>query len=155
MSITPITVLDGQLELGIHKRSLRTFILSSRIIKAFKDIKFDDIEDILHSNFIVFLSRTAYVKSLTNDLDETAIAWLSFWDRAQNRTDYPALFELYLTELDLPHNNAWDTAINEASVNPFKVDRVLGNPDNLTEEERNDSFLENSAKNDVLESEVA
>ena len=138
--------LQDDVIVTFKKRSMYTLVLEGRIIKALDADNIDmDVEKILANNFAQCMARTESI-TCKDDASENAWQWADFWESAQGRIDYEALFFEYL-QLDLDVNYAWVEAYNQNELNEAgRGDPELGTPETVPPDVLQDETVKKNAE---------
>lgn len=132
---------DGQVIFDVHLFNLQAHIIYKRIYENRPKIEGDGLAatqtKILFDNFATFLACTTDIAfDLPEDADVDLLALRDFWQAAQNSNDYPALWDLFLRCVTLDISDTWTQVYREAQPRRLRVERELGNPERLTDEEK-------------------
>jgi hypothetical protein len=124
--MNPVTVLNNHVAITFNKRTLLTTIIQSKIESALdvNSIENND-ENIIASNFAVFLSRTQSVDIITDTPSEIAADFAKFWEYAQGRTDYEQIYVAYISQCHDSINGVWADAYRAHE----NADPTLNDPD--------------------------
>lgn len=136
--MTIVKAMNDEIEIVFRKRSMKTFLLESKIHRVLEvDQMQDETERIFASNFATFMSRTDDVRVCVDKPSQNAIDWQKFFQYTRGKDNYIGLFEAYTEALDLIHNNEWHDAYTryESSDPALLGDRDLLPPEMLSDEQ--------------------
>lgn len=150
--VKTVNVFDGQLEVGVYPTSLQTIIVNEKYQQELDRINFtSSLVASQSDNLVSYLVFTAHIKPLVpqNELTQHALDMLWFWSLVQADFDLLRLIKVYISEDMIAVGNTWAQAINQAHVDPLKVERVMGSIDRLAISERVDELVQKKDESDT------